>query len=216
MLAVVLARSNESTAQYFEFDPGNLVEMTLPMDITQEGVINVVNISDDTLNIEWRKVDNTCPEEDWWMEFCDFGHCWEFLPNGAVMYPVAPGDFGYLRLIVNAQNIPGSGTVHYWVFREGEMAEHVDCFFQLATENFNSTWEGNLVPVTLLWDSSHSMFSINGSGVSRLTLFNVSGQIVKSYYNLKPGAQIMITGIEPGIYFAQTSEVSAPVKIIVR
>jgi hypothetical protein len=202
-------------AQYLEFDPGQTVDIILPMDITQEGVINVYNITEDTLSIEWRKVGNTCPEEYWHMEFCDNIHCWDFLPNGDVMNPVGPGDYGFLRLIVNAQNYEGSGTVSYWVFREGHMEEHIDCFFQVSTEGFNGIEDDNAITAQTFWNPTTNELSITSAEVGKCEVFNLKGQLIHSCQLTGSTSIIPLTDVLPGIYVVQVLQME-PLKIMVR
>ena len=214
LLLLLPALCLPASAQYFEFDPGQTVSMVLPMEITQEGIINVWNITADSLNIEWRKVGNSCPEEEWHMEFCDEGHCWDFLPNGAVMFPVASGDNGYLRLIVNAQNVSGSGSVDYWVFREGHMEEFIECFFLITTEDLVSTGEHVATTSTAWWNPQAAALSLVSSASGVCTVHAITGELVGTYPVNENHNLISLDGLAPGIYVVRMGQMPS-IKIFV-
>ncbi|MBL7942144.1 MAG: T9SS type A sorting domain-containing protein [Flavobacteriales bacterium] len=207
-------------AQLFTYSPGASQYVELPMDMITEIYTYVTNATDDTMHVEWRKIEDTLPlagepGEGWFTEMCDFGSCWDYLPNTAVMIPpIAPGGAGFLKLLINPQNMPGAGAVHYWVYPEGQMDLHEDVWFYVWTPGL-SVAEMPVTGLSVFPNPCTEQLTFDAAQSGIWTLSDASGRLVQQFNTVAPARIVYpVAHLNPGLYFLQ-SPTSETVKIII-
>ncbi len=197
-------------AQLFTYSPVAMQYVELPMDMTTEFYTYITNATEDTLRIEWRKIEDTLPEagdpgSGWFTEMCDFGSCWDHLPNNAVMIPpIPPGGAGFIKLLINPQNLPGAGAVHYWVYPEDQMELHEDVWFYVWTPGL-SVQPTEQASVRIYPNPAADHLVIESSEPGLYHLYDASARLVQSFNAAGPARFVYpVQHLSPGCYFLHT------------
>jgi hypothetical protein len=196
--ALLLSFSVSAVAQDvdFSFSPTADYQGLLNMDMYTEHIVYVFHDSDDTLDITWRLIEDTCPE-DWDIQMCDWNHCYDGFPNTAEMDPVWPGGSGYLKLLVNPYNIAGSGLVHFWIYPTGAIENREDVFF-----HFNTTAtavENAFVPTEQLFVRSNEL-QLNNTTAGNFSVIDIQGRVALANACTSDQCDISITALTAGTY----------------
>jgi hypothetical protein len=133
LLCFVFFLSPVVRAQHFTIDPDTLLEGTAGIDVYTEYYIYMHPAVDDTLNLSWRLVGNTFPE-DWVVSLCDYGECYTGVPNTGDMIPLPPDESAYLKVILNPYGTEGTGRLSFWVYETDTPDEYVTVHFDISTE----------------------------------------------------------------------------------
>jgi hypothetical protein len=163
-------------------------------------VVYVYHDAQDTLDITWRVIENTCPV-GWDFQMCDWSHCYDGFPNTSEMDPVAPGNSGYLKLLVNPYDIGGSGLVHFWVYPTGNIENREDVYFYLngapvsvgAASAANEQWSIGHDEVRISHTAQGLCRIIDMHGREILTSNCMGDQIVINTGAISTGVYVLIT-----------------------
>jgi len=184
--------------QNFAFTPGNNYSAVLEMEIYTESVIHVFHDSPEAADISWRLIENSCPM-DWDFQLCDWDQCYSGMPNLGDMQPVEAGNSGFLKVLVNPYNVPGAGTLNFWIFPTGHMEEHVDVFFHFNTivaGIFDATAHG----LGAFYNSTANSLVVKSNTTNSGHIINLAGQCEKMI-SCDPGTTgIDLTGLSSGMH----------------
>jgi hypothetical protein len=167
-------------AQHFTFLPSESVSTELEMDVFTDTQVDVVPLTDDTLLISWRMVENTCPS-DWDFVLCDWAACYDYLPNHGEMDPVWEGSSGLLKLTANPHNTPGSGFVRFWVYPTGLMNERQEVFFYYDTTVASTVEVSPLAPMCFPSPANQEV-EIRQLSSGEYRIYSSFGHWIKTFY----------------------------------
>ena len=112
LLLASLAFAASATAQ-FSVETTDY-EGTVPLTSFTDHNVYIYNEFGDSLMLGWKFINNTCPA-GWTYSLCDFGFCYDGIPNSGIMQPVPDGANAFLKLSVWANEIEGAGGITFWV-----------------------------------------------------------------------------------------------------
>lgn len=124
--------------QQFAALPAEAVNFEVAPNLANECFIYIENQTDSALHLKWRTSFREIPA-GWDIDLCDYGACYGGIPSQGQMIPVAAGQQGYLKLIVQPGLILGSGAVHFLVFDSLAPTAYIEVKFNLSSPGFVST-----------------------------------------------------------------------------
>jgi hypothetical protein len=167
-----------SWAVNYTFSPSAAYTGSLEMDVYTEHQINVYHDLSDSAYISWRLIEDDYPE-GWDVQLCDWQHCYSYLPFLGDMLGVGVGGSGYVRLLVNPMNIPGTGHIQFWIYPTGNMDAHVDIDFYL------NTVIANVAPLTeqetIVYCNSSGQLTLKNGPPGTTNLYDMRGCLVQSW-----------------------------------
>jgi len=200
-------------AQNFSFNPGEEYTAELSMETFTDHYIYINHDSPDSVQVSWRVVGNTCPEE-WHISICDWPNCYSYLPNTGDMLPVGPGDEVFTKLTLNPYSIPGEGDVNFWIYPTGQIEEHVDMTYHFSTEVLGIS--DHTVDVSSIYPQPAADFVyLKGFNPGKYRVMNISGSEVMNFNITKDFTSLDLGSLENGIYFLQ-NEFMQTRKLVIR
>ncbi|GEM_PF-2047708 len=200
-------------AQLFSFNPGEHHYAELSLENSTVLFTYITNLTADSVVMEWRKIEDTLPEaglpgDGWFTEMCDPGSCYIDLPNNGVMPgPIAPGEEGFVKLILNPQGQEGSGLVHYWVYPAGQMELHEDFYFHVWTPGTVGIAEQNTESISVYPNPASSVLNIQTHEMGLCKIFSADGKEVRSIHIANPGYTITeVGGLPEGLYLVMLND----------
>lgn len=178
IFTMLLAFAQFSYAVNYTFSPSAVHNGTLEMDVYTEHQINVYHDLSDSAYISWRLIEDDYPE-GWDVQLCDWQHCYSYLPFLGDMLGVAAGGSGYVRLLVNPMNIPGTGHIQFWIYPTGNMDAHVDIDFYFSTVIANL--EAATTKQTRITINPGGELIIRDAPIGITRLFDIKGSLMKSW-----------------------------------
>ncbi|MCC6601431.1 MAG: T9SS type A sorting domain-containing protein [Crocinitomicaceae bacterium] len=194
-----------SFAQNYSFAPGDQYYGSLPLEQYSVHQVNIQNMYSEDALITWRLIENTCPEE-WEFILCDWPHCYDGMPTTGNMNPVAPGEYGFVKLTVNPYDVQGSGFLHFYIFPTGFNDNHVDLIFHFSTEGLAVAEKVSDNTLIYPQPASHYM-TISGMTTNFFEITDITGSKVFTS-NISAGRDILldISHWPTGIYFLKTQD----------
>lgn len=190
--ALLLFWVNISFAQTFQPVPAPLLEKEVAFEQANECYIFFNNPSGDTLQLRWRIISISKPE-NWVIDLCDYGLCYAGIPPNGTMNPVYDTIQPYLKLIVQPDTSAGSAWLSFRVFEKDNESNYVDVYFSLFTSGFTSASEPEKLSFSIFPNpASDVLFIENKSIMGEVTeILNSSGKRMW-VRAIMPGEQKMI------------------------
>ena len=104
-----------SFAQTYTIYPQKISTSNALLEDLQTLIIRQVNITNDTLQLHWKKVSASVPDS-WEASICDNQLCNTTLPDSGSMGLVMPNDYGFLLIHCTPHVSLGSAIIRYSVF----------------------------------------------------------------------------------------------------
>ncbi len=114
-VAVLVAATDFSFAQSYSIIPGDSVEAFGMLDDLQTLSIQQLNISADTIQLQWKKISESVPA-NWEASVCDNAACNTSLLDSGTMLPVIPGEYGLVLIHITPHQIYGMAIIKYAVW----------------------------------------------------------------------------------------------------
>lgn len=178
VILFLMAFVQSSMAVNYTFTPSSAYNGSLEMDLYSEHQINVYHDLSDSAYISWRLIEDDYPE-GWDVQLCDWQHCYSYLPFLGDMLGVGAGGSGYVKLLVNPMNIPGTGHIQFWIYPTGNMDAHVDIHFYLNTVVANV--DPALHQKTNVYINASGNLEIRNAPKGITQLFDAKGCLVKTW-----------------------------------
>ncbi|MEM1218586.1 MAG: T9SS type A sorting domain-containing protein [Bacteroidota bacterium] len=137
LVGLMMALTGMTFAQQISFTPtGN---MTGIAELEEYNIFQVYlhNDSDDALNLSWRIVENTLPEE-WNVTLCDNVNCYGILPQSADLDPIAAADSAIMKIDVNPELVAGQGILRFFINETGSPNPYKELIFDISTGTTNT------------------------------------------------------------------------------
>ena len=119
-----------SAQQTFSFTPGGTIEDQAAFDEYSVYQIDIVNETEDTLQLTWRLIEKTFPE-GWEISLCDNVACYGGLPNSNDFYPIFDDNTGFIKLVVNPFQITGTMEFVFLIFPTGYPDDYEEMRFTI-------------------------------------------------------------------------------------
>ena len=130
LLGLMITLTAMTYAQDISITPtGN---MTGTAELEEYNIFQVYlhNTSDEALNLSWRIVENTLPEE-WNVTLCDNVNCYGILPQSADLDPIAAADSAIMKIDVNPELVAGQGILRFFINETGSPNPYKELIFDI-------------------------------------------------------------------------------------
>jgi hypothetical protein len=159
--------------------------------------IDLINETTDSLHITWKLIEEDVTE-GWDYNLCDLGECYVGVPNSAEMQAFAPGEAGFLKMLVNPLSIEGYGFWHFWVYPTGDEDNFVNLYFSINASGTGPVFEKPL-EAQIFPNPATDQIIISTSDLQSVQLFSLNGSLISE---LKSQSEVFdISAFQPGIYF---------------
>ncbi len=118
-------------AQSMSFSPNVDLYGTAILENYSVYQIDVLNETEDSLQLSWKFVENTTPEE-WTITLCDNMNCYGYIPLSGIMNPILE-DPAFIKLDINPHSTPGEGIVTFEIFETEDQSVIHEIRFHIST-----------------------------------------------------------------------------------
>jgi hypothetical protein len=210
---VILMAGQISYSQSFTITPNDtLIAEGTPDQLTIYDIYMDNSTGTDTLILNWERVSLDIPG-DWDYSLCDLGTCYPGVPDNGTMYPVAPGEQGFLGYNVIPSFSAGITTLAMNVWEDSAPDEKVQVVWIVSSgevTTINST-SGNSIAIYPTV-TQQNIFIANLNAESTFNLFDLNGKNVLNQ-NIRNGiTSIDVSELAPGLYLSVVSENGLPIK----
>ena len=132
LIGLMIALAGMTFAQEISISPtGN---MTGTAELEEYNIFQVYlhNDTDEAINLSWRIVENTLPEE-WNVTLCDNVNCYGILPQSADLDPIAAADSAIMKIDVNPELVTGQGILRFFINETGSPNPYKELIFDINT-----------------------------------------------------------------------------------
>jgi hypothetical protein len=212
--AVICLILSASAFGQFSITPTDSIFETVAADsIISMFQIDLINETTDSLNLTWKLIEEEVTE-GWDYNLCDLGECYTGVPNSAEMQAFAPGEAGFLKMLVNPLSIEGYGFWHFWVYPTGDEDNFVNLYFSINASGTGAIDE-EVINARVYPNPASDQFYISTNDLQSVQLFNLNGSLISE---LKSQSGVFdISAFQPGIYFLvlQNTRGSATRKLVI-
>ncbi|MFI5171841.1 MAG: T9SS type A sorting domain-containing protein [Chitinophagales bacterium] len=216
ILSLVLATifiDQISIAQSFSITPNDtIIAEGIPEQLTIYDIYMDNSLGADTLILNWERVSLNIPG-DWDYSLCDLGTCYPGIPDNGTMYPVPPGEMGFLGYNVIPSFSAGITTLVMNVWEDATPEEKVQVVWIVSSGEvtaINSIDDNSIAIYPTITKEDIFIASLNEG--SEFSLITLNGNRVLNQ-NIQPGIiTIHIDGLPKGMYLAVVSENGIAVK----
>lgn len=197
-------------AQHFIFTPTDDYVGYQNLEEYKNHTVYQQNLTGSELILSWENLGFDFPW-DWTVLTCDFGGCYSGIPAGSTMLPISDTIKGFLKLTVNANGVPGTGTVTFkvWDFKYPNQCDtvsfavHAGVFTGIENDLQENRMQVYPNPAT------DRLTIENVNEQSFIKLVNHMGQVVfERKIHLSGHLTIDVSEYSPGIYFLISEDIS--------
>ena len=197
-------------AQHFIFTPTNNYVGYQNLEEYKNHTVYQQNLTGSELILSWENLGFDFPW-DWTVLTCDFGGCYSGIPAGSTMLPIYDTIKGFLKLTVNANGFPGTGTVTFkvWDFKYPDQCDTVS--FAVHAGVFTGMDDDLLANRMQVYPNpaTDRLTIENLIHQSSVKLVNHMGQVVlERKNNLSERLSLNVSEFSPGIYFLISEDFS--------
>lgn len=204
----LLLWASTALPQTFQPVPVPFLEQEVAFEQANECYIHFDNPSGDTLQLRWRGLEVSLPQ-DWVVDVCDYGLCYVGIPPNGTMNPVYDSIQPYLKLIVQPGATPGDAWLWFRVFEKDHETNYVDVYFSLFTPGTTSASEPENAGLLVFPNPTSDYLFIDNEGdePQLARLLNSNGRLVW-FQKIQPGGHAVIDAqtYPAGLYFLQNDQ----------
>lgn len=208
VLALLLSFwANAVFAQTFHPLPGPVLTQEVAFEQANECYIFFENPSGDTLQLRWRSLEVSLPQ-DWIADLCDYGLCYTGIPPNGTMNPVFDTIQPYLKLVVQPGTVAGSAWVWFRVFEKDNDDNFVDVYFSLFTPGTTTSSEPEMRLLRVFPNPASTFLFVENKGDEAATarLLNTKGTVVwEQTLPAMSQSRVDVQAQPAGLYFLQTA-----------
>ncbi|MFN0032779.1 MAG: hypothetical protein ACKVOR_11520 [Flavobacteriales bacterium] len=190
--------SSEAASQNFTFSPADSYSATLQMQVYGDHQIDIAHDAPDTAYISWRVMEQEYPA-GWDVQLCDWQHCYTYVPDNGDMLGVPTGSNGYVRLLVNPFDIPGSGHFMLWIFPTDSMEQFMEIHFYFNTIVTDIAESLHPKP-QCRYDVGQQMIQFMNQPRGIASIYCISGRRLKQYVLSGGNESFEAADLSSGIY----------------
>lgn len=200
-VAGILSLGNIACAQ-FSITPTDSIYATVNADsVISIFTIDFTNELSDSLDLTWRLIEEDVTE-GWDYNLCDLGECYTGVPGTAEMMPFAPGENGFLKMLVNPLGIVGHGFWHFWVYPTDDPDVLANVYFDINSDIIERVEEAEAEHWRFGPNPAQNTLYITGEIMPEsVQLFSTLGSLS---YDLHPQS-LDVSGVAPGLYVIRIS-----------
>ncbi len=173
--------TGNSFGQNYSISPNDSVEISGVFEDLQTLIVNQINTSNDTLHLQWEKIDENIPLL-WEASVCDNSFCYSTLEESGYMDPVLPGEYGFLLLHITPHVNFGTSVIRYAVWDTNFPLVKDTLTYILKVDSANAIGEAgkgtgvklypnpatNFIHLTADWESgfSYSISDLSGKEIN--------------------------------------------------
>lgn len=194
-----------SAQQTFSFDPGGTIADQAAFDEYSVYQIDIVNETEDTLQLTWRLIEKTFPE-GWEISLCDNVACYGGLPDSNDFYPIFDDNNGFIKLVVNPFQITGTMEFVFLIFPTGQPDDYEEMRFTINAGETTSTNNPVLESIEVWPNPVHNNARIKNKSNHQLSvrLTDMTGKVIESFdVASQDQKEINTTFLESGAYLLQ-------------
>jgi len=210
---VLLLHSMAYTQSYSITPNDTLIAEATPDQLTIFDIYMDNTSGTDTLIVHWERVSLDIPDE-WDYSLCDLGTCYPGVPDEGMMYPVAPGDQGFLGFNVFPLFVSGTTTLVMRVWEESA-PEDTDTLVWVISSDFGTavnSISGNTVSIyPTIIDQTITIENI-ATHNSFLNIFDLQGRNVFDEILTTGTNTIDVSDLPKGQYIARILSNNSVVK----
>lgn len=132
--------SKKLPAQTFKPVEGTTLSQQVEFNLANEVYLHFENLSGDTLNLKWRRLEISKPDE-WNMALCDYGTCYAGVPTSGKMVPLPADEQAYLKLIVQPAATAGQAWLWFRVWRAEDESDFQDVYFSFFSSGVSAVFD---------------------------------------------------------------------------
>jgi len=212
-ILIMLSMNQISFAQSFAITPNDtLIAEGTPDQLTIYDIYMDNSTGTDTLILNWERVSLDIPG-DWDYSLCDLGTCYPGVPDNGTMYPVAPGEMGFLGYNVIPSISAGITTLVMNVWEDSAPDEKVQVVWIISSGEVTAINSANNNTVAIYPTIAlQNIFIANLNSDSEFHLFDLNGKNVLNQNIITGFTSISIEGLAKGMYMAVVTEQGLIVK----
>lgn len=187
--------------QTYSIVANDTISMTGIMEDMETLTIQQLNISNNTITLEWQKVSENVPPI-WETNVCDNVICYPSLVNGGVMNPIGPGDFGFLMMHVTPHVNFGTATIRYAVWDAAfPLVKDTLTFILTVNAPTGISDVNESAAYDLFPNPANEMLNVKGNASSfNYQIADVAGRIIESGESFMQHLNINTSEYNNGIY----------------
>lgn len=173
----------------------------------------------DTLTVRWSRIQNDLSPM-WQSAICDVNACYATTQDSTpeVNYLVlAPGDSSMLDVHIRPNGMDGSAEVKVAIEEVGNPDNRVEATYVFndattPTSDVSQTFSASIFP-----NPAVDYFQLSEyEGVARVTIYNLAGSEVRSFFNTQSGTKFDVSGLQRGLYLVKVMNVRQDVLTTLR
>lgn len=206
-VVILILGLSVSKAQHFTFFPDRIHEESVSAFEYSHHTIYMENLTGGELILGWERLSMDVPSA-WQTDLCDYVSCYMGIPESGTMSAVSDTTKGYLRISLNPNDTPGTGTVVFKVFdnKHPEVAD--TCTFILhaaATTGINLADSPN----TLSIHPNPAVDEItvhSNSQTETIKIYDLQGRLMKEQRTAgQQSTKISLRNLQRGVYLVTTT-----------
>lgn len=209
---VITGMSVQAQSAWYDLQPNDTLYGVAPFDNLTIFDIYQYNNQSDTIILKWFKISEDMPV-GWEKSLCDLGSCYPGLPNSGTMFPVSPGDSGFLGWNVIPNQVPGIGVVRYYVYEENHLAEGDTLTWIISTPDFNSVNDLVVNNLSIYPTPASDVVTVNShEPLTQIEVFSVAGQLLQNVKTNGATHTLDVSQLVAGTYLMQIHTASGAVQ----
>lgn len=203
-VAGFFSATDNSFSQNYSISPNDSVEISGVFEDLQTLIVNQVNTSNDTIQLQWEKISEVVPSA-WDASVCDNSICYTTLINSGSMAPVFPGDYGFLLLHITPHINFGTAVVRYAVWDVNYPASRDTLTFILKVDSTSAIDEAEENSAFGIFPNpSVNSFNITSNSETEFyfSISDQSGKEVTSGFSKTNSIAVSTNDFPKGIYNA--------------
>lgn len=190
-------------AQQFVFLPEKDLDTTVSANSYSFHTISMENATNDELTLVWERVSMDLPA-DWSVDLCDYISCYYGIPEGGTMSPIEDTLQGFLRITLNPNGKPGTGSVVFRVYNTGNPEFADTCSFSIHATQLTELNQASTGPSLIMYPvpASEILYLRNLPDEARvIEVYNLQGQrlLNESISNTR-NTKLNVSELPIGIY----------------
>jgi hypothetical protein len=192
---------NPTYSKNYQISPKDTIYKTGVFEDLETLSIQELNISKDTLHLQWQKISEDIPSK-WEALVCDNSLCYTTLVNNGNMNPILPGEYGFILIHITAYENIGTATIKYaiWEASKPNVKDTLTYIFKVDSKSNVNEEVNDYVINQNPTDDKIFIRCENISEIDNILIVNLEGKTVLSLNQPNISNTIDISGLVSGTY----------------
>lgn len=178
-LFLMLHSSLALMGQTYTFAPDTVLEVQAQLEQYNIFHIYIENETSDPLQLSWRIVENTLPEE-WETTLCDNNECYGILPNYGDMNPFGADEQAFIKLDINPHQYQAEGLIRFRIYPTANPSDYKIITFYISSLLSGTDEPRDVFPVFGPNPANDVLWFSGTAEKQTLHLWNGQGQLLKT------------------------------------